>query len=359
MFDLEKKYWNFQDDLDLFEYIIPMNLREQKQKFITALRKNTRYNPYFEYKNIRFNFDEVIRELIKMRKEFEALNNIISFLYVDLIEEDMNWIRNFAQRESNKFPEYLTSLFGKPDKKLFEKAVATIKILKKNTRSEHQIDSIEMKKLIEKKIADKNIKDWKIVTKESSSRIAVSSIRKEIIINMDSYFGLSEIERLLVHEIGTHVLRYENGMKQKYMIFRKGFPGYLKTEEGLAILSESKNNLLSPKDLSKYCARLITAYSCFEYDFWDLFNQIQDYLDTNDSFDVVARIKRGLINTDYCGGFTKDQIYFKGFIEVSNLPMKKIENLYIGKIGVEHLSLINQMDDINFDIEFPKWIKND
>jgi uncharacterized protein (TIGR02421 family) len=357
MLELEKEYWNFQKELDLFEYIIPLNLTEEKDKFISNLKRGSIYNPIFQYKKISYDRNDALLRLKKYEKKFRKYSNPISPFYLELIREDIEWINNFCERDTHRFCDWLSKLYGKPEDSFYTQALDKIKSLRLENHNETQISAIKMKERIINKLKEKNINGWNIRVKDSSSRISVATITKTITIKENAYFSFSEIDRLMVHEIGTHVLRYENGRKQKYILFKKGFPNYLKTEEGLAILSEEKNNVLSQKDLVKYCARLIASYLCFNSDFCDLFKVVNNYLNIDDSFDIVARVKRGLINTEQFGGFTKDQIYFRGYLEVKYLPLDKMRKLFLGKIGIEHLDIIDQLENINFNINLPKWVE--
>lgn len=359
MFELEKEYWDFHKKLKLFDYIIPLNLSKEREKFISHFNIGSKYNPIFRYKKINYKKNDVLKRIKKFGERFKKYSNTISLQYKKLLQEDIEWVENFHERENPKFCDYLSNLYGKPGDNFYNHAINQLKTLNVESKDMQKISFLEMKERIVSELNKKKINNWHIKIKNSSSRLAIDLITKEIIIKKNEYFNLDEINRLLVHEIGTHVLRYENGSKQKYMIFKKGFPDYLKTEEGLAILSEYKNNLLSSKDLIKYCCRLIASYHCFNLDFWDIFRVINNYLEVGDAFDVVARVKRGLIHTDNLGGFTKDQIYFTGYLEVKNLSLDKIRKLYIGKIGIQHLNIINELDDINFNINLPNWIESD
>lgn len=334
---------------------------EEKKKFIFNLKSNKKYNPIFNYKKIDYDKEFCLNKLMDFEKQFKKYSNPISSLYLELIKEDIEWINNLYERDTLKFSEWLSNLYGRPSSSLYEQALVTLKSIKFEglIGNEGQISSNEMKEIILAKLKEKHFDNWVIEVKRSSARIYIDSVSKKIIIREDSIFSFSEINRLVVHEIETHVLRYENGSKQKYLMFCKGFPNYLKAEEGLALLAESKNNLLLPKDLAKYCARLVASYICFDLDFSETFSFISQFLNISDSFDIVARIKRGLIDTAHYGGFTKDQIYYSGFIELKNLPLEKIRKLFLGKIGIEDLNIIDKIEDINYNIELPDWIKHD
>jgi len=355
IFELEEKYWTFQKNINLYEYIIPLNLSEEKRNFILNLKAGKKYNPIFKYKKIKLR-KNYLSNLSYLEDEFKKYSSPISLLYLKLIRDDKEWINNLYKRDTPEFCEWLSELYGCPNYSLYNKALTTLKLIKLEDLTGREISSDEMKKIIFSKLREKHFDDWKIKVKNSSARISIDSVAKAITIKDDSVFNSLEIDRIIVHEVETHVLRYENGSRQKYLMFRKGFPNYLKTEEGLAILAESKNRVLLNRDLAKYCARLIASYICFKMDFSEMFSFINQYLNTSDSFDVVARIKRGLKDTTHYRGFTKDQIYYSSFLQLKNLSKKKIQKLFVGKIGIEHLNIIDEIEGINYNIELPGWI---
>ena len=144
---------------------------------------------------------------------------------------------------------------------------------------------------------------------------------------------------------------------QNDKLFQYGFPDYLRTEEGLAITSEYRQNFLSDMDLAKYCSRVIAAYNTKDYDFYDLFKIIYKYHEFEQTFSIVSRIKRGLIDTSVYGGYTKDQIYLDGYLAIKKLEDNEIEKLFCGKISLKELKNINYLGEINQKYIRPNWLK--
>lgn len=188
--------------------------------------------------------------------------------------------------------------------------------------------------------------------------MSVSGLLQTVKVKDTAMFTENELQRLFVHEIETHILRNENGKTQRYEMFTYGFPDNISTEEGLAILAEQLNNLRDETDELRYALRVVLCYKCFEMDFYDLFKLANQYFDEDRAFDMVARVKRGLTDTSQFGGYTKDQVYFTGYHQIKNLPKETLKKLYIGKIGIQHLELINQFDDLNYKVRIPQWIEN-
>ena len=67
-------------------------------------------------------------------------------------------------------------------------------------------------------------------------------------------FRADRVEPLLHHEVGTHVVTYQNGARQPLKMLTVGLPGYDETQEGLAVLAEYLTGGLDPRRLSA-CSR--------------------------------------------------------------------------------------------------------
>jgi hypothetical protein len=213
-----------------------------------------------------------------------------------------------------------------------------------------------LKAIISKHNKSIGLSDWKISIENMTAKMSVNNILKKIKIKSESKFGRKEIERLKVHEIGTHVRRYENGKIQGNKIFQSGFPNYLSTEEGLAIYSEHKTELISNRTIRKYALRVLVAAYANKVDFYKLFDYTNNFIDDDEAFSMIVRIKRGLSDTSQLGGYTKDQVYLKGFIEVSKLSSSDIKKLFIGKIGIDELQYFNILET-NSNVDYPSWLK--
>jgi hypothetical protein len=69
---------------------------------------------------------------------------------------------------------------------------------------------------------------------------------------------------LLHHEIGTHVVTYQNGAKQRLALLTIGLPGYDETQEGLAVLAEYLTGGLDPRRLRVLAARVVAVGKMLE-----------------------------------------------------------------------------------------------
>lgn len=335
---MEEYYWNCLKELDLFSDVTPTNISEEKEKFFAALKNGEIYNPIFSYKYTRSGSDI---EKLEAAFQYTPKNAPISIHYEGHFHKEKKWLSTFIQRGENNFPLLLSQLYPTPSEMF--KMLAEDLLSNEETDNSPSFDNDsfvsaeEAKIIFEKTLKDAGFEGWQVVLKPIGAKAMVSSLKKELSIREGYNFKMTEIERLKVHEIFTHIQRFENGSKQSFALYRHGFPDYLETEEGLAIYNEEKNNVLQFSDLKKYALRVLACIWADEGSLFDVYSKLSKFTTENDSWEIAMRVKRGLTDTTVKGGFYKDQLYFKGYHKVKKLSPETINKLWIGKVGIEHI----------------------
>ena len=338
--ELEKSYWDLKLLLKLSRDIVPTNLDNEKKTFLFHKVQGKIYNPVFTYAQ---NENAVsISELERLKNQFSLLNEKFSQEYIELITKDIAWINGFGQRTKIGFNNFLSDLFGKPSEDLLQKSHDILMNYKKYPEIEKCISSEDALHLFSNELKNKGFNNWTVSIENSAAGVTVESLKQNIKIKSDFYFSKITIDRLFVHEIGTHVRRSENGKKQDSLLYRYGFPNYIETEEGFAIYNEECYGMLSEFDKLRYALRVVACNKTFEMDFYSLQSFLSIYLSESEAFDMAARVKRGFVNTDSLGGYTKDKIYLSGYYIVKKLGQLELNKLMIGKIGVKQLQLENK-----------------
>jgi hypothetical protein len=333
---MEDNYWNCLKELDLFADVTPTNIGEEKEKFFFELNRGEVYNPKFTYK-----FNRTLSDITKLEAAFQYTpkDPIISQNYQGHFEREKVWIKTFIHRNEPNFPELLSRLYPLPSEQytFMAKQILMVEEIEDDLGNDETLSAEEAKVIFENTLKSAGYEGWSVILKPIGAKAMVSSLRRELTIREGNYFKTSEIERLKVHEIHTHIKRYENGIKQPYALFRHGFPNYLETEEGLAIYNEYVNNLLRMSDLKKYALRVLACLWADQGSLFDVYTKLTEFTTINDSWEIAMRVKRGLIDTAEKGGFYKDQLYFKGYQKVKNLTPECREKLWIGKVGIKHV----------------------
>lgn len=312
-------------------YFNPINPVEEKNK----LFKDNSYNPKLSYLPTK-DFKKIESKLLSLKVD----NSVYGQLLNKKIKEMQNLLMMIKNVGEKDFIKYSIKVYGKPNPELIKEARRILKI------DEEEVWKKYSKLSMNKKFMDQfniNKYKWNVKEKDMVAGAAVSTKYKTLMINNNKDFSENDVKRLIVHEIGTHVTRFENAKKQKYKMFRFGFPGYLETEEGLAAYNEYRCGLLSPKILRAYAGRVLANHMSLTGSFCTVYNNLLDYFPKNDAWTLTLRSKRGLVDTSKPGGFTKDHLYLKGFLKVKQFAESggNIKKLYVGKIGVEHVPLLD------------------
>ena len=356
--DLKNSYWNISRELNLEDKFNPINLIEEKQKFKELYHVGSVYNPIFYYDELDNNKNKIINKLKKIYNYFEQSKTRTKKLYIEKIIFDISCVKNFLNRNNGKeYSDWLTSLYGIPKKDLFYSANKIIAKTPKVQVAKGNLTPKETLNIFIKELSNRKFSEWAVVLDNIPAKISINPLSRIITINKEVLFSDKEIKRLIAHEIDVHVLRNENGKLQEDKIFSYGFPNYLKTEEGLAITSEKKQGLLENNDLRRYCSRVIASYFSNKKSFSDIFHHIKENHSFDEAFSIVLRIKRGLVDTSILGGYTKDQVYLAGYLELKEQDVSTFKNLYCGKIGLRDIEFVNSTIGINTNYPLPDWVK--
>jgi hypothetical protein len=176
-----------------------------------------------------------------------------------------------------------------------------------------------------------------------------------------AFFSETDVRRLALHEIRTHIFRHLNGRLQPVRLFIEG-PGigWLKTEEGLAVVNESIFGLLHAEQMKNYAGRVLAVDFAMKNSFLETFRFLCDFFPQEQAYRLAQRAKRGMNDTALPGAFTKDYFYFEGALEVMDFLRKggDLEKLYYGKISLEDVAELEGIPMLSKPKFLPKYPKN-
>jgi uncharacterized protein (TIGR02421 family) len=323
----------------------PSNLESEKEKVL----KDCDYNPQFEYGEAGYDFDEIQYKLHSVDEHdspFGKLINLKRNTYIDKCEM-------LQSRGTRKFSVFCKKIYGMPSREVLDRSVSLL-----------SLESKEEPKIVNSKQARHTIQaeinhykfGYSVLTKQMSASAMVLVAKKIMFIKDNFSFSNNYVKRLLIHEIGTHVLRAENGRAQPFMMFFHGFPNYLSTEEGLAVVNEERFGLLNNVTLKDYAARAIAVQMTVNKSFSQIYNYFLDYFPPTTAFRIAARVKRGISDSSRPGGCTKDHVYIDGYIKVKKYLENEgnLDSLYAGKIGLDDLSRLPDIPGLSKPRYLPK-----
>ncbi|MBW3002926.1 DUF1704 domain-containing protein [Candidatus Woesearchaeota archaeon] len=322
-----------------FLYINPINTVNEKLRCF----QDPGYNPQFRYRKIRFSLE-------LMKKRLKRLK-IPPGPYQELLEQArehcLDKVKMLKYLGTPKFTKYCIKVYGKPSTSLLKKARELIEL--PILKEKNKLTPDKYIPMLQKALEDDGLKDWRIKKVNglgSSAYVNISD--KTVMLRRGQNFSENYVKRLIVHEIGSHVLRAENGIKQQLKIFSSGFPHYMATEEGLAVVNEERRQLLDNETLKKYAGRVIATDMALRHPFSEIYTYMLKYFPRMTAYKIAMRAKRGISDTSQPGGCTKDHVYLKGYLMLKKFVKKggDLNKLYYGKISLESLPMVEKFPDL-------------
>ena len=327
-----------------FLAINPSNIEAERKKVL----KDSTYNPLFSYDVYDHDLVEVIEYLDSINKQDSLMGEVFEEQRTQYLIK-ANMLLNIGNKKFTRFSEIL---YGRPSPELVAKAETLLDLPVES--KEKIIPVTNALDILKSEIIYFGF-DYTINSKEMSADAAVQVDQRKIFLRKGATFSSNYLKQLTVHEIGTHVLRAENGKRQPFKMFVKGFPNYLSNEEGLAAYNEDRFGLLTNFRKKKYAARSIATYMNNK-SFVEIYSLLKNHLPEPTAFTIAVRAKRGISDTALAGGCTKDYVYLDGYYKVKDFISKggTINDLYYGKIGIEHVPLIKKINGLSRPVYLPK-----
>jgi len=299
----------------LMKQLVPLNLREEQEKFFF----DPLYNPQFEY--------------------LEDIEDDLFYRYGEVSHDYLTTAQNILNKVIHHWKdgdEYTNDIQGK------------------------LLSQTEVEEKVREYLEQNNLQNI-IKYHFSSSYIARTSVFQDTLqIRTPVQYRALAIESVLDHEIGTHIFRRLNDIKQpwhkKYTAF--GFQPYLSTEEGMAVIHSQislPDRLLFYPALNYYAVCRAETLS-----FSELFADLKKFIsDRQRRFNICLKVKRGIADTSVPGAFTKNQVYLEGTIRVAQWLVKNdfaIEKLYVGKIDTIDLNKAWSQSELSLrDLQVPAF----
>lgn len=298
--------------------LTPLNYQEEMDKFF----KSTNYNPQYIYRER--NLPDFTSQLDQFKLKVDNM------ILPDDLKEHM---LTFLDDQKNL---YLTKLsIGHPDfsdnaHNLFDWGTDRLDMILTNTTDvtfslniKHKMqDATDIKKRFEKCLKKYDIDSFEVRIDDFSPHMINVGYKY---INIGSAIRRFEcnVDRLIIHEIESHVLQTENTKNSPTSLseFTKYGNQHL-YGEGLAIYNEITTRKITPSAYEMYYFR-IKAVRNIQKSFSEIFEILSENLNAQRAFIMTYRVKRGLTDTSAPGGFPKDASYLLGYYEIEKLVSEK------------------------------------
>ncbi len=341
--NIDKKIFDIEKKISIAGFLRPINLEHERKAF---LREPTR-SPRFLYNTSSINAEQIRRDLKAIPK---AEQHQLYALFEKKINEIFTKLDLLESLDSPNLQRTSEKLYGPATRTLYDQAVRYIHEHPMQNDTSAELSFKQIVKKLTQFLAENKLTNWKI--KIVAGRVNDISVTRDgsILLKDGVEFTENRLRAVIAHEIATHAFRLENAKLQKYKIFEIGTTGYLLTEEGLAVYNQHSLHL--PLGEKEHWAplRVIGAYLAQEMSFVDLFHHLKNSyrLSDDSAWRTCLKVKRGLADTNKKIAFTRDTVYFKGFLAVNryfeNASIEQMKHLYIGKIGLEDLKYLGDLN---------------
>lgn len=352
--EIDQKLIQIDSKIKLLYYLRPFNLETAKQDFF----RNPNQNPQFEYPQLKFDPYILREELIKIRPDDSVLGTIFKAKKLE-IERKVSLLE---LRDEVEFSGFSIKLFGRPSAEEVKTCTEYIAAmdLKDQVEAGNYLSIEEAKAEFEKTFAHYGLTNWKVRIKENLVSDCIAGKNNSLFVSVNGKFTAGRIESLIVHEIETHILTAENGKLQPYEIFNRGFADYLATQEGLAMYNVEQQKKRSFFHNYKVMSNVVAIYEALEKPFIEVFEKLLSLgISKEGAFRSTLKAKRGLKDTGKKGAFTKDYLYYKGYLAIKEFVDKggDIKDLYIGKIDLRDLEKLKTVNGIVPPKYLPDWLR--
>lgn len=281
--------------------------------------------------------DEALHELIKEKRD--EIGRMITLL------ED---------RDTSRFVHESLQLFGDVSGALVAEAYDLLEVIDPRSAPDSRVGATAFAEAAEQELALYRSR-YEGFAAELEVRSDISDLmvsHGRFLIPSNIALRSRRVDPLIQHEIGTHVVTFENARVQPLQLLTVGLPGYDETQEGLAVLAEYVTGGLDPQRLRLLAARVVAVAQMLDgAEFMEIFSELHD------KHDFHARVAWGItVRVARSGGLTKDVMYLRGISRVLEFvsEWKTIEPLLLGKLSLDHVPLIEDLKDRG--VLRPAWI---
>lgn len=306
-------------------WITPINLIQVRKDVTDAVIKGHESVPRWEYDEVDFTAsrDQLMGALARSAEWQSGFPSLDEELDAQL-QRSLNTVKAIGQRDDDSFTRWSVSSYGTPATSTQEYAA---RILADPLQGAHQVSTPELTSpysgsdaaaLIRVALDNYGLHDWRIKVKPSmAARMSVLTSHRTVNVDDSSQFSSAELRRLLVHEVGTHVLRSANAWSQTLSAARLGLGDSVPTEEGLATWNENKFGVSQPFNWRQYACRVLAVESAAAHGVVEIARELEPILGVDAAASLAIRVKRGLQDPNAPGGFTKDHGYLTGYLSVT------------------------------------------
>lgn len=326
-------------NFELLATVNPNNVQREKRRF---LKGKFTERPKFNYNPVKVSSFELKQHIIS--NNFQEISDVsVRHLYETVVNSYFDKMDMINSLNTKNFLYNSLRYFGRPSSKDLINAEYLLHLpdIPGEAKKEPLLGIEEAKVFFQESLDQYGIKAKIGVSSKVISKVMVLNSKKSVLFQPGATFKRKQLQALIEHEIGIHMVTTMNSNLQPLKIFNLGLPVNTRTQEGLAILAEYLSGNITLPRLKQLALRVIAVDAmCNGADFVECFNLLRLKHGTapESAFDIVTRVYRG-------GGFTKDYLYLSGFVKILRFwqNQNNLAPLLVGKTSLEFYGVIDEM----------------
>jgi uncharacterized protein (TIGR02421 family) len=336
---VDQKLYKIAKYIETLHYVNPINIQQEKKRFLTQRG----YEPQFCYRQLKIDPYEIKEQLYRLPVS-QIHDPQLRQLYRSVINTYATKIEMLAHIGKPDFLYNSLRYYGKPSQRDIDNALFLLhaKPFDIGQFSAEKYTAEQVRPRFEAAAKAMNLPCKVVVSSKLVAKAMVDNSRSTLLINKNAKFTEFDLNALIHHELGVHMVTTVNARQQPLKVFALGLPGNTFTQEGLAIYNEYRFGCINLKRLQQLSLRVFAVeMMATGHNFHYVFQRLTDdfCLGVDEAFGICTRVFRG-------GGFTKDYLYLSGFRDIVALAKQRsIDNLYIGKTGLKFIDTIDSLID--------------
>ena len=339
--DIDARLTEIERSVNLLVNVTPVNAAEAWADFE---RSDFGAAPTLRLRPLDFEPDLVRRELYDLRVE-DVTDPALLTLFRAKRDEIARQVTGLEDRDTSRFVYASLQLYGAVSEALTRAALELLDTIPPQAPSTQTVTAGAFAEA-----AREEFDRYRSVYPDFPVRVEVRSDISELMVSFgrllipeSAAFRADRVEPLLHHEVGTHVVTFQNGARQPLTLLTIGLPGYDETQEGLAVLAEYLTGGLDPRRLRVLAARVVAVGQMLDgAGFLDIFESLRtDHsIPARTAWSIAIRVVVG-------GGSVKDAIYLRGISRILDALAEgsSLDPLLVGKLALDHIPLVQDLLD--------------
>lgn len=331
---LDRSLYDLCGLMPLLSMVTPTNVGQARDAFFRGEEPRFEYRPLPDIESLQERLDQIRPE--------DATDASISTMAERLVAELGLRLEMYRTRGTDRFFLVAVEMFGHVDEATLDLAHRILEVEPMASGKEATIgaDELAQRALHELELYRREYPEMKATVALSETRPGVMVETGVLHIGKDTRIARSRVDQLLQHEVGTHILTFENGSAQPLRMLGLGLAGYDELQEALGVLAEHLSGGVRPSRLRVLAYRVVAAHLRSEgAGFRQAFETLSELgAPQHVAFTTTMRAYRS-------GGMTKDVIYLRGLTRLLEHLAAGLDlrTLFVGKIAFDSIPLVAEL----------------